>query len=314
MSAASTPSAAAAPLDLGGWQQNHLAQVEQALSQWVGHGAPAGLGEAMRYAVLDGGKRLRPLLVLAAYQAVCSGQPAPCAWHDAAALRAACAVELIHAYSLVHDDLPCMDNDVLRRGKPTAHVRFGPAQALLAGDALQAFAFELLTPEDMPIPAATQAALCRLLARAAGSTGMAGGQAIDLASVGLRLTEGQLRQMHRLKTGALLQASVLMGAVCGQAAPAAYRALSDYGAALGLAFQVVDDILDVVADSATLGKTAGKDAIAAKPTYVSLLGLERAQAQARELLAGAHAARLRSDLPDTRALAALADMVLSRPS
>src|SRR6218665_122942 len=131
-----------------------------------------------------------------------------------------------------------------------------------------------------PTPAATQAALCRLRARAAGSTGMAGGQAIDLASVGLRLTEGQLRQMHRLKTGALLQASVLMGAVCGQAAPAAYRALSDYGAALGLAFQVVYDILDVVADSATLGKTAGKDAIAAKPTYVSLLGLERAQAQA----------------------------------
>src|SRR6218665_929089 len=188
MSAASTPSAAAAPLDLGGWQQNHLAQVEQALSQWVGHGAPAGLGEAMRYAVLDGGKRLRPLLVVAAVG----------------------AVDLIPAYSLVHAELPWMDNDVLRRGNPPAHVRFGPAQALLAGDALQAFAFELLTPEEMPLPAATQAALCRLLARAAGSTGMAGGQAIDLASVGLRLTEGQLRQMHRLKTGALLQASVLM--------------------------------------------------------------------------------------------------------
>src|SRR3989344_3606112 len=250
------------PLDMNLWSQNHLARVEQALSQWVGDGAPAGLGDAMRYAVLDGGKRLRPLLVLAAYEA---------------ALRAACAVELIHAYSLVHDDMPCMDNDVLRRGKPTVHVQFGESQALLAGDALQAFAFELLTPDNTLIPAATQATLCRLLARAAGSAGMAGGQAIDLASVGVALTEDQLRQMHRLKTGALLQGSVLMGAACGHAVGAAYQALSGYGAAMGLAFQVVDDILDVVADSATLGKTAGKDAAADKPTYVSLLGLARAQ-------------------------------------
>ena len=221
-------------------------------------------------------------------------------------------MELIHAYSLVHDDMPCMDNDVLRRGKPTVHVQFGEAQALLAGDALQAFAFELLTPDNTLIPAATQAALCRLLARAAGSAGMAGGQAIDLASVGVALTEAQLRQMHRLKTGALLQGSVIMGALCGHAAPTAYQALSDYGAAMGLAFQVVDDILDVVADSATLGKTAGKDAAADKPTYVSLLGLERAQAYAQELLAEAHAALGRSGLPDTRALAALADMVVRR--
>ena len=221
-------------------------------------------------------------------------------------------MELIHAYSLVHDDMPCMDNDVLRRGKPTVHVQFGEAQALLAGDALQAFAFELLTPDDNTLPAAMQATLCRLLARAAGSAGMAGGQAIDLASVGVALTEDQLRQMHRLKTGALLQGSVLMGAVCGHAAPAAYQALSEYGAAMGLAFQVVDDILDVVADSATLGKTAGKDAAADKPTYVSLLGLERAQAHAQELLQDAHAALARSGLPDTRALAALADMVVRR--
>ncbi|MFP5443785.1 MAG: polyprenyl synthetase family protein, partial [Betaproteobacteria bacterium] len=261
------------PLDMNLWSQNHLARVEQALSQWVGDGAPAGLGDAMRYAVLDGGKRLRPLLVLAAYEAVCSGAPASAVVDDAAlragldeaALRAACAVELIHAYSLVHDDMPCMDNDVLRRGKPTVHVQFGEAQALLAGDALQAFAFELLTPDNTLIPAATQATLCRLLARAAGSAGMAGGQAIDLASVGVALTEDQLRQMHRLKTGALLQGSVLMGAACGHAVGAAYQALSDYGAAMGLAFQVVDDILDVVADSATLGKTAGKDAAADKP-------------------------------------------------
>lgn len=304
--------------DLAPWSQNHLARVEHALSQWVGHGAPAGLGDAIRYAVLDGGKRLRPLLVLAAYEAVCSGnsgaqsgaQATPVL--DDAAIRAACAVELIHAYSLVHDDMPCMDNDVLRRGKPTVHVQFGEAPALLAGDALQAFAFELLTPDDSLIPATVQATLCRLLARAAGSAGMAGGQAIDLASVGVALTEDQLRQMHRLKTGALLQGSVLMGAVCGQAAATAYQALSDYGAAMGLAFQVVDDILDVVADSATLGKTAGKDAAADKPTYVSLLGLERAQAYAQELLVEAHAALVGSGLPDTRALAALADMVVRR--
>ena len=297
-------------LDMNAWSQHHLARVEQALSAWVGPDAPAGLGDAMRYAVLDGGKRLRPLLVLAAYEAGRSGARA--AKMDEAALRAACAVELIHAYSLVHDDMPCMDNDVLRRGKPTVHVQFGEAVALLAGDALQAFAFELLTPDCGAIAPATQAMLCRLLARAAGSAGMAGGQAIDLASVGLALTEDQLRQMHRLKTGALLQGSVLMGAVCGAVEAGAYQALSDYGAALGLAFQVVDDILDVVADSATLGKTAGKDAAADKPTYVSLLGLERAQAHAQELLQDAHAALAASGLPDTRALAALADMVVRR--
>lgn len=300
--------------DLAPWSQSHLARVEQALSQWVGHGAPAGLGDAMRYAVLDGGKRLRPLLVLAAYEAVCSGRSGAQATPvlDDAAMRAACAVELIHAYSLVHDDMPCMDNDVLRRGKPTVHVQFGEAPALLAGDALQAFAFELLTPDDSLIPASVQATLCRLLARAAGSAGMAGGQAIDLASVGLALTEDQLRQMHRLKTGALLQGSVVMGAVCGHAAAPTYDALSGYGAAMGLAFQVVDDILDVVADSATLGKTAGKDAAADKPTYISLLGLERAQLYAQELRAEALTALDRSQLPDTRALAALADMVVRR--
>ncbi|MFN4120115.1 polyprenyl synthetase family protein [Acidovorax sp.] len=302
--------------DTGPWSRNHLARVEQALSQWVGVDAPAGLGDAMRYAVLDGGKRLRPLLVLAAHEAARSAaENADAAAQramDDAALRAACAVELIHAYSLVHDDMPCMDNDVLRRGKPTVHVQFGEAAALLAGDALQAFAFELLTPGDSDIPAAAQAALCRLLARAAGSAGMAGGQAIDLASVGVALTEDQLRRMHLLKTGALLQGSVLMGAVCGQASPTAYQALSDYGAAMGLAFQVVDDILDVVADSATLGKTAGKDAAADKPTYVSLLGLQQAQAYAQDLLTQAHAALARSGLPDARPLAALADMVVQR--
>ena len=305
------------------WSSAHLAQVEQALERWVGGDAPAGLGQAMRYAVLDGGKRLRPLLVMAAREAIAAGdgdaQPAPGrqkavprTGFDEAALRAACAVELIHAYSLVHDDMPCMDNDVLRRGKPTVHVQFGQAQALLAGDALQALAFELLTPEDAGVPAAVQARLCRLLAHAAGSSGMAGGQAIDLSSVGVALDEARLREMHRLKTGALLQSSVMMGAACGEASAAAWAGLSAYGAALGLAFQVVDDILDVTQDSATLGKTAGKDAAQDKPTYVSLLGLDRAQAQARDLLDQAHAALEQTALPDTRALAALADMVVSR--
>lgn len=308
MMSAQTAQTAQPAFDLAGWSQHHLDRVEQALGHWVGKDAPARLGEAMRYAVLDGGKRLRPLLVLAAFEAVHNGAG------DAgdAALRAACAVELIHAYSLVHDDMPCMDNDVLRRGKPTVHVQFGEAQALLAGDALQAFAFELLTPEDERILPAVQATLCRQLARAAGSAGMAGGQAIDLASVGLALTQDQLRNMHRLKTGALLQASVMMGVACGVSTAAAQKALADYGAALGLAFQVVDDILDVVADSATLGKTAGKDAASDKPTYVSLLGLAPAQAHAQELLAQAHEALAASGLADTRALAALAGMVVNR--
>ncbi|WP_019654720.1 polyprenyl synthetase family protein [Variovorax atrisoli] len=289
---------------LAGWSEPHLANVEAALSRWVGVDAPVLLGDAMRYAVLDGGKRLRPLLVLAASEAV--------GGNKAAALRAACATELIHAYSLVHDDLPCMDNDVLRRGKPTVHVKFGEADALLAGDALQALAFELLTPEGDEIPVTTQALLCRLLARAAGSQGMAGGQAIDLASVGIALNEAQLREMHRLKTGALLQGSVEMGAACGTVSASALAALRDYGAAIGLAFQVVDDILDVTADSQTLGKTAGKDAAADKPTYVSLLGLDGARAQARQLLADALAALERSGLDDTAALRALAHMVVDR--
>jgi farnesyl diphosphate synthase len=293
-----------AAFDLAAWSTARQAQVEQALSEWVVDHAPAGLGEAMRYAVLDGGKRLRPLLVMAASDAARG--------HAAAALRAACAVELIHAYSLVHDDMPCMDNDVLRRGKPTVHVKFGQARALLAGDALQALAFELLVPDDRAIPDTVQASLCRLLARAAGHEGMAGGQAIDLASVGLALDETQLREMHRLKTGALLQGSVMMGAACGQVDARARSALADYGAAVGLAFQVVDDILDVTADSATLGKTAGKDAVQDKPTYVSLLGLERSLAYAQELLAQALAALDASGLPDTRALAALAHMVVNR--
>jgi len=283
------------------WRTAQQARVEQALDDWVSADAPAGLGQAMRYAVLDGGKRLRPLLVLAASQAV-QGRPE-------AALRAACAVELIHAYSLVHDDMPCMDNDVLRRGKPTVHVQFGQAQALLAGDALQALAFELLVPEGDEVPPPLAAQLCRQLARAAGAHGMAGGQAIDLASVGRALDQPALEAMHRCKTGALLQASVMMGAATGSADAAATEALSRYGEHLGLAFQVVDDILDVTTDSATLGKTAGKDAASDKPTFVSLMGLSAAQACADRLLASAHQALRDSGLAQTQTLQALADWV-----
>jgi len=270
------------------------------LSGWVSADAPAGLGDAMRYAVLDGGKRLRPLLVLATAEAV-GGAPE-------AAMRAACAVELIHAYSLVHDDMPCMDNDMLRRGKPTVHVQFGEAQALLVGDALQALAFELLTPEAGVDPAVANA-LCRLLARASGAHGMAGGQAVDLASVGLVLDQPALERMHRLKTGALLQASVLMGALCGTPDAPAVSQLERFGASLGLAFQVVDDILDVTADSTTLGKTAGKDAAANKPTFVALLGLAPAQAYADQLLSQAHEALSVTGLAQLTPLHALADWV-----
>ena len=297
-----------ASFDLPGWSALQLERVETALQNWVACPqtcpAPAGLGEAMRYAVLDGGKRLRPLLVLAACEAV-AGNPQ-------AALRAACAVELIHAYSLVHDDMPCMDNDVLRRGKPTVHVRFGQAQALLAGDALQALAFELLTPDDSTMPASMQALLCRMLAQAAGFQGMAGGQAIDLASVGQPISAAQLHEMHKRKTGALLQASVMMGAACGRPTASAQRALSDYGAALGLAFQVVDDVLDVVADSGTLGKTAGKDAAQDKPTFVSLMGLQASKKYAQELLSQAQSSLRAADLENTAALRALADMLVNR--
>lgn len=295
--------------DFNTWALPRLEVLEQALGVWVPSSAPAGLGDAMRYAVLDGGKRLRPLLALAAAQAV---QPQPVAAPSQAVLRAACAIELIHAYSLVHDDLPCMDNDVLRRGKPTVHVQFGQAPALLAGDALQALAFELLVPDDGSLTDAQSVRLCRLLALAAGHDGMAGGQAIDLAGVGHVLTQAQLEDMHRRKTGAVLLASVLMGATAAGASEAALVALRGYGQALGLAFQVVDDILDVTVDSATLGKTAGKDAAADKPTFVSLLGLEAARTYADGLLAQAHAVLDNADLWHTQALHAVADWVVRR--
>jgi farnesyl diphosphate synthase len=236
--------------------------------------APAELHEAMRYAVLGGGKRVRPLLV---YAAGALGAP------PAARLaHAAAAVELIHAYSLVHDDLPAMDNDVLRRGKPTVHVKFGEAVGLLVGDALQSLAFEVLAQSGAP--SHLTVAMVAILARASGSRGMAGGQAIDLQSVGLALSQDELEAMHRAKTGALLSASVSLGALCAETAgPQAVSALDEYSSAIGLAFQVVDDILDVEVDSAALGKTAGKDAAQNKPTYVSILGLARARELAAAL-------------------------------
>jgi farnesyl diphosphate synthase len=308
-----------ASTEFDAWLQRCSTDVERALETCVPADAPAGLGLAMRYGVLDGGKRLRPMLVLAAAQARAptDGQRLE------AALRAACAVELIHAYSLIHDDMPCMDNDILRRGKPTVHVQYGEAQAMLAGDAMQALAFEVLTPDAsspvmvagaQPMPTELQARLCSLLARSAGHAGMAGGQAIDLASVGQSLDEHRLRDMHQRKTGALLKASVLMGAACGGVEGAAWRGLQTYGEALGLAFQVIDDVLDVTQSSDLLGKTAGKDVDANKPTYVSVLGLDRAVRHARALRDQAQDALTGTALANIAPLRQLADRVVERDS
>jgi len=237
--------------------------------------APQRLHEAMRYAVLDGGKRVRPLLTFAA------GELA-----GATAERlniAAAAVELIHAYSLVHDDMPCMDDDVLRRGKPTCHVQYDEATALLVGDSLQTLAFQLLAEHRLNDDAQRQLEMIKLLAVATGSRGMAGGQAIDLASVGKSLTLPELEFMHIHKTGALIRAAILLGAHCGSVSSAQLDKLDRFGKLIGLAFQVVDDVLDCEADTATLGKTAGKDADNAKPTYVSLLGIHDARDMAHRL-------------------------------
>ncbi|MET3139144.1 farnesyl diphosphate synthase [Undibacterium sp. GrIS 1.2] len=286
------------------WMKSTQQQFEVLLASFLPStdAIPAKLHEAMRYAALDGGKRVRPLLVYAA--GFMFNAPA-----DLLA-RAAAALEMIHAYSLVHDDMPCMDDDALRRGKPTVHVKYDEATALLVGDALQAQAFLVLA--EAQSESSRQVAMLRLLAQAAGSTGMCGGQAIDLASVGVALTVGQLEQMHRLKTGALLRASVIMGAMCGKTLSAAeVAALDAYASAIGLAFQVVDDVLDATADSATLGKTAGKDAADNKPTYVSLLGLEASQALAKKLCDDAHAALLPFG-EKAHILRNLADLIVQR--
>jgi farnesyl diphosphate synthase len=236
---------------------------------------PLELHRAMRYAVLGGGKRLRPLLVYAAGHALaCEG----------VALDApACAVELIHAYSLVHDDLPAMDDDALRRGRPTCHIVYGEAMAILAGDALQALAFEILAHDPHAAEAAHTLQMLRVLGRACGAEGMAGGQALDLAAVGRKLTLAELEHMHACKTGALIRTSVHLGALAAGADAAALAALDRYAAAVGLAFQVRDDVLDVEGESAVIGKTAGKDAAADKPTFPSIIGLEASRARLVEL-------------------------------
>ncbi len=243
--------------------------------------APRGelqrLYQAMRYSVINGGKRVRPLLVYAACEAL-GGDPAR-------ADGAACAVELIHAYSLVHDDLPAMDDDDLRRGRPTTHKAFDEASAILAGDGLQSLAFEVLADARRnPHDAELRLAMIDCLARAAGPAGMVGGQAIDLGSVGHSLDQAALETMHRYKTGALIEASVRLGALASDGADErTLRALHAYAQAIGLAFQVQDDILDVESDTATLGKTQGKDEANHKPTYPALLGLDAAKAYALEL-------------------------------
>ncbi len=267
------------------WMNARQAQVESALAAAMpdAANAPQRLHDAMRYAVLGGGKRVRPLLAFAAGE-LAQADPAR-------VTQAAIAVELIHAYSLVHDDMPAMDNDILRRGKPTVHVEFDEATALLAGDALQSLAFEVLAQPGLVDDAATQVRMLNLLASASGSRGMAGGQAIDLEAVGKPLELPQLEFMHILKTGALIRASANLGALCGrQLDDDELIHLDHYAKCMGLAFQVVDDILDADAPTATLGKTAGKDAASNKPTYVSLLGLARARELAGELRADAHVA------------------------
>jgi len=269
--------------------------------------APDRLHEAMRYAVLGGGKRIRSLLVHATGGFFTHARPEQLD-------HAACAVELIHAYSLIHDDLPCMDDDKLRRGKPTVHVEYDEATALLAGDALQSLAFQVLAERQVCTTATGQIEVIRLLAQAAGSQGMAGGQAIDIASAGRELAREELESMHVRKTGALIRASVLIGARAGEGANEDRRQRLDlYGKRIGLLYQVVDDILDAASDTATLGKTAGKDASHDKPTYVSLLGLAEARRFAEDLLAEAHDALVPLGERANR-LRELADFIAHRTS
>jgi farnesyl diphosphate synthase len=302
-------------LDFGDWMKQVQSRMEDALASLLPSPSvtPSRLHEAMRYAVLDGGKRIRPLLVFAAGDLF---DAAP-----AMLERAAAAVEMIHAYSLVHDDMPCMDDDALRRGKPTVHVKYDEATALLVGDALQSQAFQILTEGDAGaasnvgaagIAPANRLAMVRELARASGSAGMCGGQAIDLASVGISLERDALEQMHRMKTGALLRVSVVLGALAGKLPAASESAALDaYASAVGLAFQVVDDVLDATADSATLGKTAGKDAADNKPTYVSILGLDQSRKLAEQLRRDAHES-LASFGDKARRLREIADLIVHR--
>ena len=277
MSLANAPTGKPATPPFPDWALGVQTRVEAALLRYLpsGDAIPGRLHQAMRYASLNGGKRVRPLLAFAAGE-LTAAPP------ERVEIVAG-AVELIHGYSLVHDDLPCMDDDVLRRGRPTCHVEYDEATALLVGDSLQSLAFELLASQDFG-DAARQVEMLRLLARASGSRGMAGGQSTDLESVGKHLEQPELELMHALKTGALIHAAVLLGALCGGALSTAEReALDRFARRAGLLFQVVDDILDCTASTITLGKTAGKDAATEKPTYVSLMSLERAREFAADL-------------------------------
>ncbi len=267
-------------MEFSQWSQQARGRVEAVLSQALSlrKSMPEGRGdavlhEAMAYGVLGGGKRVRALLAIAAGEAV----GAQTAWCD----TVGAAIECIHAFSLVHDDMPCMDDDALRRGLPTVHVKYGQAQALLVGDALQTLGFELIA--DLPAPAPVVVRLVKLLSVATGLQGMAGGQAVDIEAVGKAMSQDQLEAMHGLKTGALIAAAVEMGACCASPAQADQAALKRFAGLIGLSFQVADDVLDVSADAQTLGKTPGKDAAANKPTFVALLGLEGAQGYARDL-------------------------------
>lgn len=289
------------------WIHSHSERTEAALDRLLDSAqtTPLRLHEAMRYAAQGGGKRIRPLLVYAAGQLGDTQSDANAELLDVAAV----AIECIHAYSLVHDDLPCMDDDDLRRGRPTVHKAFDEATALLVGDALQTRAFEILANANSD--AQVQLNMIAALAAASGSRGMAGGQAIDLESVGKKLDLPGLKQMHAMKTGALLSCAVELGGISAHLNKAQMAHLGAYSKALGLAFQIVDDVLDATADSQTLGKTAGKDAAANKPTYVTLLGLDYAQKQAKELQEAAIAS-LDSFGTQAQALKDLAHLVVNR--
>jgi farnesyl diphosphate synthase len=268
-------SSESALLEFSAWAAEKKVRIENVLNKTLPsiNSTPQTLHSAMRYSALEGGKRVRALLCYAAAEF--------CNTDDKVADAAACAVELIHAYSLVHDDMPCMDNDDLRRGKPTCHKQYDDATALLVGDALQSLAFDVLSQPDLTTQTNYQIDMLNILAKASGSVGMAGGQAIDLASVGKTLTQIELENMHQLKTGALIQAAALLGAFSEKTKKK--LAISIYAKNIGLAFQVIDDILDVEAETSILGKTAGKDADRNKPTYVSILGLADAKKLAQQL-------------------------------
>lgn len=296
-------------IEFSSWLEQRVQHIEQVLDQIL---PPAdndsSLHAAMRYAVLGGGKRIRAILVYAAGLAAMQSTNISSAQHIALDYAAA-AVELIHAYSLVHDDLPCMDDDTLRRGRPTVHIQFNEATAMLAADALQPLAFQMLA--KMPVAPALIVQAIETLAHAAGSFGMVGGQAIDCDSVGVTLSAEQLRNMHSMKTGALLEASVLLGGIVVGAGSVTREGLERYATAVGLAFQVMDDILDATADTATLGKTAGKDAADHKPTYVTVLGLTASRELLASLSTQAHDA-LRPLGPTVTRLAGVADYIVGR--